>query len=86
MLARSTQVIVCVSTLASMETTPRESSVSLATLIAALPPEERAILTLHYVLGHSVDEIAATLSVEPRAVEVVLKVGKVRLATALGMS
>jgi len=69
-----------------METTPRESSVSLATLIAALPPEERAILTLHYVLGHSVDEIAATLAVEPRAVEVVLKVGKVRLATALGMN
>jgi DNA-directed RNA polymerase specialized sigma24 family protein len=69
-----------------METTPRESSVSLATLIAALPPEERAILTLHYVLGHSVDEIAATLLVEPRTVEVVLKVGKVRLATALGMN
>ena len=62
MSARSTQVIACFSTLASMETTPRESSVSLATLIAALPPEERAILTLHYVLGHSVDEIAATLA------------------------
>ena len=85
MLSRSTQVIACVGTLGVMETTPRESSVSLATLIAALPPEERAILTLHYVLGHSVDEIAATLSVEVRAVEAVLKIGKVRLATALGM-
>ena len=85
MLSRSTQVIVCVGTLGSMETTPRESSVSLATLIAALPPEERAILTLHYVLGRSVAEIAATLSVEARAVEAVLNLGKLRLATALGM-
>ena len=68
-----------------METTPSETSVSLATLIAALPPEERAILTLHYVLGHSIDEIAATLSVESRAVEGVLRVGKTRLSTALGM-
>lgn len=69
-----------------METTPREPSVSLAMLIAALPTEERAILTLHYVQGRSVLDIAAALSVAPRVVEAVLKAGKERLAGALGMS
>lgn len=68
-----------------METTPRELSASLATLIAALPPEERAILTLHYVQGHSVAEIASTLSVPPRSVEAVLLAGKARLSAALGI-
>ncbi len=68
-----------------METPPRESSVSLATLIAALPEEERAILILHYGQGRSIVEIATTLEVEPRVVEAVLKVGKIRLARALGM-
>ena len=69
-----------------METTPRESSVSIATLIAALPPEERAILNLHYVQGRSIAEISKTLVVDPKAVEAVLKAGKVRLTTALGMT
>lgn len=67
-----------------MERNPRERS-SLATLIAALPQEERAILTLHYVQGHSIGEIAATLSVPQSSVEVVLKSGKARLSAALGL-
>ncbi len=67
-----------------METTPRELD-SLATLIAALPEEERAILALHYVQGHSVAEIASALSVAPRSVEAVLIAGKTRLSAALGM-
>lgn len=68
-----------------MESTPRELSASLATLIAALPEEERAILTLHYVQGNSIAQIASTLSVPPRSVEAVLMSGKMRLAEALGM-
>lgn len=68
-----------------MERNPRERS-SLAMLIAALPHEERAILTLHYVQGHSISEIAATLSVPKSSVEVVLKAGKARLSAALGLS
>jgi len=68
-----------------MESNNRELSVNLATLIAALPEEERAILTLHYVAGHSVAEIASVLCVPERAVEGVLATGKARLATALGM-
>jgi DNA-directed RNA polymerase specialized sigma24 family protein len=66
-----------------MEPTPGEPS--LATLIAALPEEERAILTLHYVHDRSVMEIAGALLVAPRAVEVVLKAGKAHLAAALGL-
>jgi DNA-directed RNA polymerase specialized sigma24 family protein len=68
-----------------METTPSEPSASLAALFAALPEEERAILTLHYVHDHSVADIASTLAVEPRAVEAVLRAGKARLVAALGM-
>ena len=68
-----------------METTPRELSASLATLIAALPEEERAILALHYIQGHTVAQIASTLSVPPRSVEAVLMAGKARLAAALGI-
>jgi DNA-directed RNA polymerase specialized sigma24 family protein len=68
-----------------METTRLEPSSSLATLFAALPEEERAILTLHYVHDHSIVEIASTLSVAPKAVEAVLKAGKARLAAALGI-
>lgn len=67
-----------------MEPDLREPS-SLAALIAALPSEERAILTLHYVKGHSISEIAAALSVAPKSVEVVLLAGKARLAQALGI-
>jgi len=67
-----------------METTPGELS-TLATLIAALPEEERVILTLHYVKGRSVEQIAAVLEVAPKSVEGVLMAGKTRLAKALGI-
>ncbi len=72
-------------TLHLMEPTNRELSVNLAALIAALPEEERAILTLHYVSGCSIAEIASVLSVPERVVERVLAAGKARLVTALGM-
>jgi len=67
-----------------METTSGALS-SLATLIAALPEEERVILTLHYVKGRSILEIAQALGVAPKAVEGVLIAGKTRLAAALGI-
>ncbi|HUW78939.1 MAG TPA: sigma factor-like helix-turn-helix DNA-binding protein [Candidatus Nanopelagicaceae bacterium] len=68
-----------------MEITSRELSGSLATLLATLPDEERAILTLHYVRSCSVAEIAVLLSVPPRAVLAVLDTAKCRLLGALGM-
>ena len=58
---------------------------SLAELLAALPEEERFILTLHYLRSQSSSEIAALLSVPERSVIAVFESGKARLTGALGL-
>lgn len=58
---------------------------TIAELIASLPEEERIILSLHYLAGKSVREIAAILSVPDKAVMTVIESGKVRLTSQLGL-
>jgi DNA-directed RNA polymerase specialized sigma24 family protein len=60
-------------------------SQSIAELIASLPEEERIILSLHYLAGKSVGEIAALLSVPDKSVAVVIDSGKKRLSEGLGL-
>jgi RNA polymerase sigma factor (sigma-70 family) len=57
----------------------------LASLIAGLPEEERAVLLLHYLKGKTTAEIAELLGVPERAVASVLAAGRVRLVEALGL-
>lgn len=57
----------------------------LASLIATLPEEERAVLLLHYVQGRTTAEIAELLGVPERAVVSVLASGRARLTGALGI-
>jgi DNA-directed RNA polymerase specialized sigma24 family protein len=58
---------------------------TIAEMLAALPEEERFILTLHYLKGKSAPEIAALLSVPERSVIVVIDSGKRRIAAQLGL-
>jgi len=58
---------------------------SMAQLIAALPEEERIILTLFYLKSESADSIARRLGVPERAVESVLISGRSRLLASLGL-
>jgi hypothetical protein len=58
---------------------------TLAQVLAALPEEERIILTLHYLRGLSSAEIATMLSVPERAVDAVISTGKARLSALLGL-
>ncbi len=55
------------------------SEETLAQILAALPEEQRFILTLYYVKGLSQKEIAKTLGVPERAVSTVIVSGKSRL-------
>ncbi|MBM3719335.1 MAG: sigma-70 family RNA polymerase sigma factor [Actinobacteria bacterium] len=57
----------------------------MAQLIAALPEEERIILTLFYLKSESADSIAKRLGVPERAVESVLISGRSRLLASLGL-
>lgn len=57
----------------------------MAQLIAALPEEERIILTLFYLKSESADSIARRLGVPERAVESVLISGRSRLLASLGL-
>ena len=66
------------SNLLSMKPAP-----SLAELLASLPEEERFILSLHYVKGMDMEEIAKTLGVPSKSVISVIEQGKKRLLTAL---
>lgn len=59
------------------------SSPSIAQLLASLPEEERAILTMHYLKSLSVTEIADMLGVPPRAVATVVESGKSKILQAL---
>lgn len=56
---------------------------TLADLIAALPEEERVVLTLHFMRQLSTTEIASSLGVPERAVNAVLASGRARLSAAL---
>ena len=56
---------------------------TLSELIASLPEEERAILTLHYLKSQSPTEIAELLQVPERAVSSVIASAKVRLLSAV---
>lgn len=58
---------------------------TIAEMLAALPEEERFILTLHYLKGKSASEIAALLSVPERSVIVVIDSGRRRIAAQIGL-
>lgn len=58
---------------------------TLAEVLAALPEEERIILTLAYLRGMSAAEIATLLGVPPKSVEAVITSGKARLTAELGI-
>jgi RNA polymerase sigma factor (sigma-70 family) len=58
---------------------------TLAEVLAALPEEERIILTLAYLRGMSAHEIATLLGVPPKSVEAVITSGKARLTAELGI-
>jgi len=58
---------------------------TIADVIASLPEEERIILTLHYLRGKAVDEIAELLSVPSKSVSVVIESGKRRITSQLGL-
>ena len=56
---------------------------TIAELIAALPEEERLILTIHLVKMASITDIAKKLGVPERAVKSVITSGKLRLITMI---
>ena len=58
---------------------------TLAEVLAALPEEERFILTMHYRRSLNAEDIAELLSVPVRSVEVVIASGKARLSAILGI-
>ncbi|CAB4594412.1 MAG: sigma-70 family RNA polymerase sigma factor [Actinobacteria bacterium] len=58
---------------------------TLAEVLAALPEEERFILTMHYLRSMSPVDIAQSLSVPVRSVEVVIASGRARLSAHLGL-
>ncbi len=58
---------------------------TLAEVLAALPEEERIILTLSYLRGMSSSQIAALLRVPEKSVEAVIASGKARLTAQLGL-
>jgi RNA polymerase sigma factor (sigma-70 family) len=57
-------------------------SQTLAELIAALPEEERVVLTLHYLRQQTAAQIAVKIGVPERAVSAVLASGRARLSAA----
>lgn len=58
---------------------------TIAELIAALPEEERIILTLHYLKGWSAESIAEQLHVPERSVQALIEAGKRRITSQLGL-
>jgi DNA-directed RNA polymerase specialized sigma24 family protein len=58
---------------------------TLAEVLAALPEEERFILTMHYLRSMTAADIAESLSVPVRSVEAVIASGKARLSALLGL-
>ncbi len=58
---------------------------TLAEVIAALPEEERIILTLSYMRQMTTPEIASLLGVPEKSVEAVIASGRARLKSKLGI-
>ena len=58
---------------------------TIAELIAALPEEERIILTLHYLKGRSAESISEQLHVPERSVQALIEAGKRRITSQLGL-
>ena len=58
---------------------------SLAAALAALPEEERFILTLYYLRSMPADEIAKLLGVGEKSVLSVITSGKTRITALLGL-
>ena len=58
---------------------------TLAQALAALPEEERIILTMHYLKSMSAADIASLLGVPERSVEAIIRQGKSRLSAILGI-
>jgi RNA polymerase sigma factor (sigma-70 family) len=58
---------------------------TLAEVLAALPEEERIILTLSYLRQMTTPEIASLLGVPEKSVEAVITLGKARLKSELGI-
>lgn len=56
---------------------------SLGDVLASLPEEERVVLSLHYVKGMEIAQIAQTLGVPHTAVTNVIEQGKRRIFEAL---
>lgn len=73
------------SVIPEMNSPEEPTTADLASLLDALPEEERAVLVLHYVQGRSTTEIATLLGVPERAVASVLASGRARLTGALGI-
>jgi RNA polymerase sigma factor (sigma-70 family) len=57
---------------------------TLAEVLAALPDEERIILTMHLLRGLSAPEIAELIGVPERAVSSLITSGKARLSAQVG--
>jgi len=58
---------------------------TLSEVLAALPEEERIILTMHYLRSMSASEVAQKLGVPERSVLAVITIGKARLSKTLGL-
>jgi RNA polymerase sigma factor (sigma-70 family) len=59
---------------------------TLVQVIAALPEEERVVLTLFYLRSKTLNEIAGLLQVPESAVAAVLTAGRTRLTSTLVLS
>lgn len=61
----------------------RELQHRLAVHLLHLPPERRAVIVLHWMLGHTVEEVAALTDAPPNTVRKRLRVGKQQLRKRL---
>lgn len=59
-----------------------KQSQTLTEFIAALPEEERIVLTLYFLRKNSIAEIATRIGVPERAVSAVLASGRARMSSA----
>jgi RNA polymerase sigma-70 factor (ECF subfamily) len=69
---------------ASSRDDPAGSEVAVLTALGKLPPEQRAALLLHHVVGLSVEEVANEMSTKVGTVKSWLSRGRVALASRLG--
>ena len=58
---------------------------TIADALAALPEEERIILSLHYNKEMSAGDIAAMLKVPEKSIQVVIATGRTRITRLLGL-